>query len=54
LPISGDFFEFDAAVISGARIIAFYAAMIILQLVWVILIMPEIKGDSAGEDPGIR
>jgi sugar porter (SP) family MFS transporter len=29
---------------AGARVFAFYAAMMVLQLLWVILVMPETKG----------
>ena len=29
---------------SGAHVFAFYAAMMVLQLVWVLVVMPETKG----------
>jgi sugar porter (SP) family MFS transporter len=32
------------AALSGAHVFAFYAAMMVLQLLWVLLIMPETKG----------
>jgi MFS family permease len=34
---------------AGARVFAFYAGMMVLQLIWVLLMMPETKGVSLEE-----